>query len=283
MKLIISTTSILLIHSSTSIANASLPPGYETVMHCPPGSCSAYIPQPRGFVGPKSAFYKCYDETTNDMTEAVWTGYRAITEIEAPQGWIQDPPECDSEPKPARFTPPKNVDTPGGLCVTDSDCYSKIRGAAPMEDEFGPHLCECYAASSRLPFDETEGGENGYFRARCDPGACDGLEPYCPLASNDNVMAECALRPIDTSSSDSDDSGRPYPKTKRRPDNISPASASASVETSSDDTSPIKKRNPAQSPSTSTSSVDDSSTTGIVSPTPAPPAQARAKVHMSQS
>ncbi len=251
MKLI-STSTLLFLSTSTANANAGLPPGYDTFMHCPPGSCSAHIPHPRGFVGPKRAFYKCYDETTNEMTEAVWTGYK--TEIEAPQGWIQDPPECDSVPIPARVTPPKNIDKPGGLCVTDSDCYNKIRGAATM-DPTGPKLCQCYAASSRLPFDETEGGEQGYFRARCSPDACDGFEPYCPLAPNDNGMAECALRPIDTSSSAS---------------------------TSSDDTPPIKKRNPAQSSSTSTSS-DDSSISGIVSPTPAPPAQARAKVHVSQS
>lgn len=291
MKLILSTTSILLILSSSSTstyANAGLPPGYDTFMHCPPGSCSAYISHPRGFVGPNRAFYKCYDETTEEMTEAVWTGYR--TDIEAPQGWIQDPPECDSVlPKRARVTPPKkNVDKPGGLCVTDSDCYTKIRSTAPMDNEIGPQLCQCYATSSRLPFDETEGGEKGsVVRVRCTLGACDGFEPYCPLAPNDNGMAECALRPIDNSSAStlsstfaSNDSPRQY-YPKRRPN----TSLSASTSSSSDDSPPIKKRKPAQSSSMSTFSSDDSSTThGIVSPTPAPPAHARANVHiMSQS
>ncbi len=203
--------------------------------------------------------------------------WRDRTEIiEAPQDWIQDPAECDIDiaPTPATSTPPKNIDTPGGLCVTDSDCYVKIRGAAPP-DAIGPQLCECYATSSRLPFDETEGQatKNDVRRARCDPGACDGFEPYCPLEPNDNGVAECVLRPIVTSSTSSasapDDSPRPYPKTKKRPD------TSSTTTTSSDDFHLTKKRKPAQYSSKSTSSSNDSSTTGIVSPTPAPPAQAR--------
>ncbi len=277
MKFIISAPGILLLSSSGILANASLPPGYDTNMHCPPGSCSLYIPHPKaGFAGPKRAFYKCYDESTDEMTEALWTGDRTEI-IEAPQGqgWIQDPAECDIDtaPNPAKATPPKNIDTPGGLCVTDSDCHVKIRGAAPP-NAIGPHLCECYATSTRLPFDETEGqatNTNDVRRARCDPGACDGFEPYCPLAPNDNGMAECALRPIDTSSTSSasapDVSPRPYPKTKKRPN--------TNTSTRSTSTSPTKKRKPAQYPSKSTSSSHDSSSTGIVSPTPAPPAQAR--------
>ena len=98
-----------------------------------------------------------------------------------------------------------NVDTPGGMCLSDSDCHTKIRHAYPPESHAEaeperlrltePGLCDCYAASDRFTFVETEGQKN--FRiARCSADACDGFEAYCPLAPDDNGMAECALRPI---------------------------------------------------------------------------------------
>lgn len=158
-----------------------------------------YIEHDKGFAGPASAYYKCYDETTGETTEALWTGQ--YTEIEAPEGWIQDPGEC--EPPMSDPTTNLNFDKPGGLCTTDSDCHTTIRYAAPL-DAIGPRLCDCYAASWRLPFDETE-GQTDVIMAMCDPGACDRFEAYCPLASDDGFkllkMAKCALRPIDTSSS----------------------------------------------------------------------------------
>ncbi|KAK1746762.1 hypothetical protein QTG54_002106 [Skeletonema marinoi] len=300
MKLI-SATSILLI-SSSGVARALLPPGYEDNMHCPPGSCSLFI---NGIVGPKHSIYKCYDETTDQTTDAVWTGFR--TQVEAPEGWIEDPEECDVAPTPAPSTPThKNIDKPGGLCTTDSDCRIKIRSAEPL-GAVGPRLCGCYAASRRLPFDETE-GQTSFRRARCLPSACDRFEAYCPLASNDNGMAECALRPIDTSStstsSSSDDSPRSRPKPKKHnrsttssststssdaPPSISKkrtgsTTTSSSTSTSSDESppsNPIKKRKPAQVQSTTSAAASsDDSSTGIVSPTPAPapPVQAVAEM-----
>eukprot|EP00984_Skeletonema_dohrnii_P033609 scaffold30637_cov91-Skeletonema_dohrnii-CCMP3373.AAC.2 len=128
MKLI-SATSILLI-SSSGVARAMLGPGYEDNMHCPPGSCSLLV---NVHPGPKSSYTKCYDETTDQTTEAVWTGFR--TQVEAPKGWIENPEECDVAPTPAPSTPTpthKNVDKPGGLCTTDSDCRTKIRSAEPL-------------------------------------------------------------------------------------------------------------------------------------------------------
>ena len=308
MKLI-SATSILLISSYASgVANAALPPGYQEFMHCPPGSCSLYIEHDKGFAGPASAYYKCYDETTEKTTEAVWTGQ--YTEIEAPEGWIQDPGEC--EPPMSDPTTNLNIDKPGGLCTTDNDCHTTIRYAAPL-DAIGPRLCECYAASWRLPFDETE-GQTDVIMAMCDPGACDRFEAYCPLASDDGFkllnMAKCALRPIDTSStssssSSSEDSPRSRQKPKKHnrsttssststssdaPPSISKkrngsTTTSSSTSTSSDESPPSnpikKKRRPAYLLSaTSTSATSDDSSTGIVSPTPAPapPVQAVAEM-----
>ena len=302
MKLI-SATSILLI-SSSGVARALLPPGIEDNMHCPPGSCSLLVnPHP----GPKSSYTKCYDETTDQTTEAVWTGFR--TQVEAPKGWIEDPEECDVAPTPAPSTPThKNIDKPGGLCTTDSDCRTKIRSAEPL-GAVGPRLCGCYAASRQLPFDETE-GQTSFRRARCRPGACDRFEAYCPLAPNDNGMAECALRPINTSSSSSStSSSEDSPRSRQKPRKQTRSTTSSSTSTSSDfppsiskkrtgstttssststssdespPSNPIKKK---RSPSylrstTSTSASSDDSSTGIVSPTPAPPAPVQAVAEM---
>eukprot|EP00984_Skeletonema_dohrnii_P033549 scaffold30466_cov69-Skeletonema_dohrnii-CCMP3373.AAC.2 len=296
MKLI-SATTILLI-SSSGIAKAALPPGYQEFMHCPPGSCSLFIEHDKGFAGPASAYYKCYDERTDQTTDAVWTGQ--YTEIKAPEGWIQDPGEC--EPQMSDPTTSLNFDKPGGLCTKDSDCHATIRYAAPL-DAIGPRLCECYAASRQLPFDETE-GQTDVIMAMCDPSACDRFEAYCPLASNDNGMAECALRPIDTSSTlSSEDSPRSRPKKHTRstsssststssddPPSISKkrngsATTSSSASISSDESPPSnpikKKRRPAYLLSaTSASATSDDSSTGIVSPTPAPPAPVQAVAEM---
>ncbi|KAL7498001.1 hypothetical protein ACHAWT_008509 [Skeletonema menzelii] len=227
-------------------------------MHwCPPGSCSLYIQHRPGFAGPQHAFYKCYDETTDKTTEAVWTGFR--TQVEAPQGWIQDPEDCDVASTPTPPNPHRNIDTPGGMCDNDSDCFTRIRSMVP-QGAIGPGLCECYATSIRNPFDETEGSTN-VAMARCDPSACDGFEPYCPLAPNDNGMAE-----YDT----------PRPPLPKRP------SASSSTTSSSSNDSPrpplpTKKIKPYQS-STSTTSDDSSSSNVIVSPTPAPPVKVVAEM-----
>mmetsp|Transcript_10339 Transcript_10339/g.15582 ORF Transcript_10339/g.15582 Transcript_10339/m.15582 type:complete len:273 (-) Transcript_10339:88-906(-) len=272
MKLI-SATTILLI-SSSGVANAALPPGYQEFMHCPPGSCSLFIEHDKGFAGPASAYYKCYDERTDQTTDAVWTGQ--YTEIKAPEGWIQDPGEC--EPQMSDPTTSLNFDKPGGLCTTDSDCRTKIRSAEPL-GAVGPRLCGCYAASRQLPFDETE-GQTSFRRARCRPGACDRFEAYCPLASNDNGMAECALRPIDTSSTlSSEDSPRSRQKPRKQ------TRSTTSTSTSSDESPPSnpikKKRRPAYLLSaTSASATSDDSSTGIVSPTPAPPAPVQAVAEM---
>eukprot|EP00984_Skeletonema_dohrnii_P003237 scaffold1073_cov113-Skeletonema_dohrnii-CCMP3373.AAC.10 len=149
---------------------------------------------------------------------------------------------------------------PGGYCLLASDCYTKIRTRLPR-GYTGPDRCSCYATSYMQPFDETEGNpcRGGCPRWRvvppCDQSACDRFEAYC--ANNRLVvgMAECALRPISTSSTSSFLVDSPQSHQKE----------------------------PAQSATTSTysstSSDDSSSSTGIVSPTPVPtpPAQAVAE------
>jgi hypothetical protein len=176
--------------------------GFEDHMHCPKGSCTVYnynaeIP------GMRSDFFKCYDMAGDkDPTEAVWTGSDSL--VLPPAGWVEDPEECWMEK-----VGDKNVDIPGGMCMNDSDCHTVIRSAASSRgasyDNHGVAvnneyvaLCECYAASDRFTFDETEGqGEKDVIRAKCAADACDGYEAYC-LAPNDNCMgmAACALRPV---------------------------------------------------------------------------------------
>ncbi|KAL7437433.1 hypothetical protein ACHAXM_005656 [Skeletonema potamos] len=91
---------------------------------------------------------------------------------------------------------PKNIDTPGGTCTTDTDCFSRIRSEVPENlNPTGPKWCDCYAASSKFPFMECEGQDNCVM-AMCQYDACAGFEAYCPLAPGDKGMAECALRPI---------------------------------------------------------------------------------------
>ena len=65
----------------------------------------------------------------------------------------------------------------------------------PMDQVHG-----CYAGSKVFPWDQTEGQEH-FRRARCTEPNCDGYEAYCTLAPDDNGMGECALRPIESTSS----------------------------------------------------------------------------------
>ena len=69
LPFLVATASLLLFARS---ASAALPPGYEDVMHCPPGYCSKYV-NPQGMVGPTSTFNKCYDPATGDMVDGVWS------------------------------------------------------------------------------------------------------------------------------------------------------------------------------------------------------------------
>jgi hypothetical protein len=202
MKLFTATS--IMLASSSGFARGALPPGYQDQMHCPEESCSLYIEQPR-FSGPRSAFYKCLDMETDELIDAVWTG--SLSDVVPPQGWVEDPKDCDSpyddedddEDDEDEEEQPLNLDSPGGLCVDDSDCYTRIRGAMSVNSLVGPELCGCYAASELFPWDQTEGQEH-FRRARCKGNECDGYEAYCTLAPDDNGMGECALRSIESPS-----------------------------------------------------------------------------------
>ena len=82
--------------------------------------------------------------------------------------------------------PIQNVDTPGGSCSDDSDCYTKVRSQVPPNPT-GPRLCECYGASYQLPFDECQGNHHSCATARCAEDDCAVFEAWCQ-------GGECALR-----------------------------------------------------------------------------------------
>jgi hypothetical protein len=246
MKLFTATS--IMLASSSGFAKGALPPGLQDQMHCPEGSCSLYIEQPLGFAGPRSAFYKCLDMETNELIDAVWTG--SLTDVVPPQGWVEDPEDCDSIPDDEDDDEdddadddedeeePINLDSPGGVCFDDSDCYTRIRSAIPVNSSFGPEICGCYAASEVFPWDETEGEEH-FRRARCQGNECDGYEAFCTLAPDDNGVGECALRPIESPSStqeeDEDTSNKIVSPTPAPPAPRSAASSSEDTDSEDDE------------------------------------------------
>lgn len=86
--------------------------------------------------------------------------------------------------------PTQNVDTPGGSCSDDSDCYTKVRSEVPP-NPIGPKLCDCYGASHQLPFDECQGNQHNCATARCTED-CEVYEAWCQRLSDGT--GECALR-----------------------------------------------------------------------------------------
>jgi len=82
----------------------------------------------------------------------------------------------DGECKLVKDTPPATDE-----CTTSDDCYPTIRSRAPgLSEPTGVGMCECYAASSVVPFDECEGeGDETCPIAGCIADACDGYEASC--------------------------------------------------------------------------------------------------------
>ena len=64
-----------------------------------------------------------------------------------------------------------------GSCLTDYDCYPKLRTQAPASSK----LCTCYAATVTRPIDECEGQEHCAV-AKCDMAtaeSCSGYQAVC--------------------------------------------------------------------------------------------------------
>lgn len=81
MPRLLLSTLIPLFVASTGVL-AALPPGYEDVMWCPPDYCRRYVPNEPGMAGPVSMFNECYNPTTDDVVDGVWTG--ELTDVAAP-------------------------------------------------------------------------------------------------------------------------------------------------------------------------------------------------------
>jgi hypothetical protein len=78
-------------------------------------------------------------------------------------------------------------------CTSQDECSATIRSQKPAGSSEGVDMCECYAASSTVPFDECEGAQS-CATAKCDGNACEGYEAYC-----EEKIGVCELRPMETS------------------------------------------------------------------------------------
>ena len=156
-------------------ASAALPPGYEDVMHCPPGYCRKYV-NPQGMVGPTSGFNKCYNPTTDDMVDGVWTG--ELTDVVAPEGWVANPEDCQEEAAP--------VTAPVTMPGSDRDEYGCIPSAgyswcASLSECVRPWETDC-PDEEPTPVTAPVGGND------TDAGGDDGLEQYA------DIITDCALQ-----------------------------------------------------------------------------------------
>mmetsp|Transcript_6357 Transcript_6357/g.12295 ORF Transcript_6357/g.12295 Transcript_6357/m.12295 type:complete len:221 (-) Transcript_6357:277-939(-) len=77
----------------------------------------------------------------------------------------------------------------GHTCNDDGECTATVRSRFPTRNNAGiGMMCECYSASSVVPFDECQGEDDSTCRiAKCG-NICDGMEGYC----DENRV--CALR-----------------------------------------------------------------------------------------
>jgi len=136
--------------SVVGVAQAVLGPGYEDYMYCPDGDCEIYI-NPFGYMGPASMYNKCFNTTTGEFVNGVWTGN--LTNVTAPEGWTQ-PPKCTAEEY--------------SQCDTAEQCTLAV----------GPG-CSCYVSSTVFPFDISN-----YRDASCTGNECDGYKAVCSAGEN---------------------------------------------------------------------------------------------------
>lgn len=136
--------------SVVGVAQAVLGPGYEDYMYCPDGDCEIYI-NPFGYMGPASMYNKCFNTTTGEFVNGVWTGN--LTNVTAPEGWTQ-PPKCTAEEY--------------SQCDTAEQCTLAV----------GPG-CSCYVSSTVFPFDLSN-----YRDASCTGNECAGYKAVCSAGEN---------------------------------------------------------------------------------------------------
>lgn len=158
---------------SLAVCNAVLPPGYEDEMWCPSEDCKVYS-NPFGLSsGPSSSFYYCFNNSTGNVTDGVWTGN--FTNVTAPEDW-EEPEECTSEEY--------------SECEYDEDCIVTVRTAGPTDEAWG--LCTCFADSIYHPFDQCEGRNETY----CADGWCEG-DPcrnyYGECVKQENGAGACII------------------------------------------------------------------------------------------
>eukprot|EP00573_Skeletonema_grethae_P000480 CAMPEP_0201687690 /NCGR_PEP_ID=MMETSP0578-20130828/1638_1 /ASSEMBLY_ACC=CAM_ASM_000663 /TAXON_ID=267565 /ORGANISM="Skeletonema grethea, Strain CCMP 1804" /LENGTH=253 /DNA_ID=CAMNT_0048171861 /DNA_START=80 /DNA_END=841 /DNA_ORIENTATION=- len=147
--------------TSIGLASAVLGPGYEDYLNCPPGNCEIYI-NPFGYTGPVSMYNKCFDTTTSTFSNGVWTG--DLTNVTAPEGYVQDPPKCTAEE------------------------YSQCDTAAECSLQIGPG-CSCFVSSTIFPFDVS-----GFIdEDSCTGNECDGHTAEC-IAGADGEGNTCMLK-----------------------------------------------------------------------------------------
>lgn len=62
------------------ITEAALPPGYDTELLCPKDSCLRPKEVPHGFAGPKTSFWECFDESSEQTHAPAAWGFRVPKE-----------------------------------------------------------------------------------------------------------------------------------------------------------------------------------------------------------
>lgn len=175
-------------------ASAALPPGYEDVMHCPPGYCSKYV-NPQGMVGPTSAFNKCYDPTTGDMVDGVWTG--SLSDVVAPEGYVANPEACPEEAAHGSDRDDNGCIPSAGYswCASLSECVRPWETDCPGEgggnetdaggdggmDQYGDILTDCALQI---------GAAITCFTTSQAP-ACDGFDPMSLIGGDLPIPDDC--------------------------------------------------------------------------------------------
>mmetsp|Transcript_1015 Transcript_1015/g.2241 ORF Transcript_1015/g.2241 Transcript_1015/m.2241 type:complete len:671 (+) Transcript_1015:201-2213(+) len=109
---------------------------------------------------------------------------------DGPEDVPEDIPENGPEDGPENLPEDGPESPPSVECTVDDDCLPTIRSRIPTEIDFTKvDLCECYADSIVVPFDECEGEENCP-TARCAGDACEGLAGVCDVEEGVCALAD---------------------------------------------------------------------------------------------